>query len=143
VTSLLGDKRSFIFSISVFFFFSPHFLTFLFCRFTGHMHYEFEKAVDEKKRRIYNELHQCDWFRDTETKIRKSVPGGHLLGVILSSDELLLSGKRHVHNIYVSLANVDREGRMKSWGRKVFFGLFFSFFSSSSFFFFFFFFFFC
>jgi len=90
-----------------------------FHRFNDHIKYEYEEARGPNGKRIFNEITNCDWFRDTSTKVRETVPDGHVLAIILSSDETQLTNKTNVHNVYVSLAIVDRDKRAKDFGRKV------------------------
>jgi len=89
------------------------------CRFRDHIKFDFEEARGEEGKRVYNEITDCDWFRDASAEVRKTVPEGHVLALVLSSDETLLHAKKSVHNMYLSLGLVDRQLRMKDFGRKV------------------------
>jgi hypothetical protein len=85
-----------------------------------HLQYSFKEVKGPQGERIYSEFTSGTWLEDCEKKIRNLHPDGHALPIIISSDQLTISQRKSVHNVYLSVGLVENSERRKPGGREVF-----------------------
>jgi len=90
--------------------------------------YRFELRFEGGKR-CYDEIYTGDWFKNVQEILDNENPGQNvaILSIILSSDSTTLSKNALVHNVYLSLGNMEQSQRQKPGSREVMNFLFFSF----------------